>query len=68
MYTNLHKPTYLVNTLHVSYIPRTLELQVSRQSFVPKTKFNIVKRAFSVAAPTTGNQVLLTTTLNRLTL
>ena len=47
------KPTYLVNLLHFSAISRMLRSSVSKQLFVPKTKLNIGKYAFSVAAQTT---------------
>ena len=42
--------------LRFSDISRTLRASVSKQHFVPKTKLNIGKRAFSVDAPTTLNQ------------
>ena len=51
------QPTYLVNLLHFSDIPRTVMSSVTKQLVVPKTKLNIVKRAFSVAAPTIYNQL-----------
>ena len=40
------QPTYSVNLLHY------FRSSVSKQRFVPKTKLNIGKRAFSVAVPT----------------
>ena len=46
------QPTYLVNLLYFSDISGTLKSSVSKQRFVPKTKLNIGKRAFSVTAPT----------------
>ena len=46
-----------VNLLHCSDISRTLTLTLSKQHFVPKTKQNIGKRAFSMAAPTLWNQL-----------
>ena len=46
------RPTYLVNLLHFSDISRTLRPFTSKQRFVPNTKLNISKRAFSVAAST----------------
>ena len=40
---------YLINLQHFSDISRTLISSVSKQLFVPKTKLNIGKHAFSVA-------------------
>ena len=51
------QPTYLVNLLHFSDISRTLRSSISKKRFVPKTKLNIGKRGFSVAAPTIWNQL-----------
>ena len=53
----VHTKLYLVNLLHVSDISRTLRSTVSKQRFVPKTKLNIGKRVFFVAAPTIWNQL-----------
>ena len=41
------QPTYLVNLLHFSYNSKTFRSSVSKQRFVPKTKLNVGKRAFS---------------------
>ena len=57
---SVHQPTYFINVLHLSYILRTLRSTISKQLFVPKTKLNIGKRAFPVAAPPIWNQLLIT--------
>ena len=49
--------TQLVNLLHFSDISRTLKSSISKQVFVPKTKLNIGKNAFSVAVQTIWNQL-----------
>ena len=54
------QPTYSFNMLNFSDIFRTLRSPVSKQRFVPKTKLNIGKRAFSVAAPTIWNKLPIT--------
>ena len=61
-YRNLstQQPTYLVNLLLFFDMSRTLRSSVSKERFVPKTKMNIDKRAFSVAAPTIWNQLPIT--------
>ena len=46
--------------LHFSDIPRTLKSYVSKQLFVPKTKLNVGKRAFFVAAPTIWSKLPVT--------
>ena len=51
------QPMYLVTLVHFSDISRTLRTSIS---FVPKTKLNIGKYAFSVAAPTIRNQLPIT--------
>ena len=51
------QPTYLVNLLYFSDICKSLRSSVSKQLFAPKTKLNIDKRAFSVAASTIWNQL-----------
>ena len=52
--------TNLVNLLHFSDISRTHRSSISKQHFVPKTKFNIGKWAFSVPVPTIWNQIPVT--------
>jgi len=56
-----HQLTYLVNLLDFSNISRTLASSVSKQLFVPRTKLNIGKCAFSVAEPIIWNQLPITT-------
>ena len=45
------QPPYLASLLHLSNIHRQLRSSISQQLIVPKTKLNLGKRAFSVAAP-----------------
>ena len=54
------QPTCLVNLLHFFDIRRTLRSFVYKQCFVPKTKLNIGKCAFSEATPTFSNQLPIT--------
>ena len=51
----IHQPPYLASLLHFSNIPRQLRSSTSQQLSIPRTKLNLGKRAFSVAAqlPTT---------------
>ena len=44
------QPPYLASLLHLSNISRQLRSSISQQLIVPKTKLNLGKRAFSVAA------------------
>ena len=50
---------YLASLLHLSNIPRQLRSSIS-QLIVPKTKLNLGKRAFSVAAPRVWNELPIT--------
>ena len=50
---------YLASLLHISNIPRQLRSSIS-QLIVPKTKLNLGKRAFSVAAPRVWNELPIT--------
>ena len=54
------QPPYLASLLHLSNIPRQLRSSTSQQLIVPKTKLNLGKRAFSVAAPTVWNELPIT--------
>ena len=47
----IHQPPYLASLLHFSNIPRQLRSSTSQQLSIPRTKLNLCKRAFSVAAP-----------------
>ena len=47
----IHQPPYLASLLHFSNIPRQLRSSTSQQLSIPRTKLNLGKRAFSVAAP-----------------
>ena len=49
----IHQPPYLASLLHFSNIPRQLRSSTSQQLSIPRTKLNLGKRAFSVAAPIT---------------
>ena len=53
----LWKQYPLSSLLHLSNIPRQLRSSVSQQLIVPKTKLNLGKRAFSVAAPRVWNEL-----------
>ena len=55
-----HQPPYLASLLHLSNIPRQLRSSISQQLIVPKTKLNLGKRAFSVAAPRVWNELPIT--------
>ena len=50
----IHQPHYLASLLHFSNIPRQLRSSTSQQLSIPRTKLNLGKRAFSVAAPSFG--------------
>ena len=52
------QPPYLASLLHLSDIPR--QLRSISQLIVPKTKLNLHKRAFSVAAPRVWNELHIT--------
>ena len=54
------QPPYLASLLHLSNIPRQLRSSISQQLAVPKTKLNLGKRAFSVAAPRVWNELPIT--------
>ena len=53
------QPPYLASLLHLSNIPRQLRSSIS-QLIVAKTKLNLGKRAFSVAAPRVWNELPIT--------
>ena len=55
----VQQPPYLASLLHLSNIPRQLRSSIS-QLIVPKTKLNLGKRAFSVAAPRVWNELPIT--------
>ena len=52
----IHQPLYLASLLHFSNIPRQLRSSTSQQLSIPRTKLNLGKRAFSVAAPIIWNE------------
>ena len=54
-----HRPPYLASLLYLSNIPRQLRSSIS-QLIVPKTKLNLGKCAFSVAAPRVWNELPIT--------
>ena len=62
MYCTLstQQPTYLVKLLHFSDISGIVRSSVAERLCVPKTKLDIAKRAFTVAAPTIWNQLPIT--------
>ena len=53
------QPPYLASLLYLSNIPRQLRSSIS-QLIVPKTKLNLGKCAFSVAAPRVWNELSTT--------
>ena len=57
----IHEPPYLASLLHFSNVPRQLRSSISQPLSIPRTKLNLGKRAFSVAAPIICNE--LTNTL-----
>ena len=56
-YRGYHQPPYLASLLHFSNIPRQLRSSTSQQLPIPRTKLNLAKRAFSVAAPIIWNEL-----------
>ena len=54
------QPSYLASLLHLSNIPRQLRSSTSQQLILPKTKLNLGKHAFSVAAPRVWNELPIT--------
>ena len=53
----MHQPPYLGSLLHFSNIPRQLRSSTSQHLSIPRTKLNLGKRAFSVAAPIIWNEL-----------
>ena len=53
----IHHPPYLASLLHFSNVPRQLRSSTSQQLSIPRTKLNLGKRAFSVAAPIIWNEL-----------
>ena len=53
----IHQPPYLTSLLHFSNVPRQLRSSTSQQLSIPRTKLNLGKRAFSVAAPIIWNEL-----------
>ena len=53
----IHQPPYLASLLHFSSIPRQLRSSTSQQLYIPRTKLNLGKRAFSVVAPIIWNEL-----------
>ena len=53
----IHQPHYPASLLHFSNVPRQLRSSTSPQLSIPRTKLNLGKRAFSVAAPITWNEL-----------
>ena len=53
----LNQPPYLASLLHFSNIPIQLRSSTSQQLSIPRTKLNLGKRAFSVAAPIIWNEL-----------
>ena len=53
----IYQPPYLASLLHFSNIPRQLRSSTSEQLSIPRTKLNLGKGAFSVAAPIVSNEL-----------
>ena len=53
----IHQPPYLASILHFPNIPRQLRSSTSQQLSIPRTKLNLCKGAFSVAAPIIWNEL-----------
>ena len=53
----IHQPPYLASLLHFSNITRQLRSSTSQHLSIPRTKLNLGKRAFSVAAPIIWNEL-----------
>ena len=53
----IHQPPHLASLLDFSNIPRQLRSSTSQQLSIPRTKLNLGKRAFSVAAPIIWNEL-----------
>ena len=53
----IHQPPYIASLLHFSNIPRQLRSSTSQQLSIPRSKLNLGKRAFSVAAPIIWNEL-----------
>ena len=58
----IHQPPYLASLLQFSNIPRKLRSSTLQQLSIPRTKLNLDKRAFSVAAPIIWNELPTTLT------
>ena len=54
---SIHQPPYLASLLHFFNVPRQLRSSTSQQLSIPRTKLNLGKRAFSVAAPIIWNEL-----------
>ena len=57
---SIQQPSHLASLLHLSNIHRQLRSSMSQQLIVPKTKLNLGKRVFSVAAPRVWNELPIT--------
>ena len=53
----IHQPPYLASLLHFSNIPRQLRSSTSQQHYIPRTRLNLNKGVFSVAAPDIWNEL-----------
>ena len=53
----IHQPPYLASLLHFSNIPIQVRSSTSQHMSIPRTKLNLGKRAFSVAAPIIWNEL-----------
>ena len=53
----IHQPPFLASLLHFSNTPRQIRSSTSQQLSIPRTKLNMGKRAFSVAAPIIWNEL-----------
>ena len=53
----IHQPPYPASLLYFSNIPRQLRSSTSQKLSIPRTKLNLGKRAFPVAAPIIWNEL-----------
>ena len=53
----IYQPPYMTSLLHFCNTPRQLRSSTSQQLYIPRTKLNLGKRAFSVAAPIIWNEL-----------
>ena len=58
----IHQPPHMAGLLHFSNIPRQIRSSTKQQLSISRTKLNLGKRTFSVAAPIIWNELPTTQT------